>query len=280
MFNDYVMSDGHLFYLLLIMAAIVVNLIAISKYSFKDGTATCDKYVLNTYLYTILATLISSVLLLLLENNNVFKMLASLVLTLPGLIFMIVLNVAVIFLFYSIDPRNTMALHILWTLLVSLITINLYFPFKLTKLTDTLGLAIILTLTVVVSMAIIGYNFGEYVHDNIININTLERVLRISLILLIITLFCFPLITIMMKSVFNVEPGTLLLLITILSLVIFMLLIFTFNHNIKEKGKLCDESKVNTYPNYPKESFSLFIKIANIFQDIALLLNRNRMIRR
>lgn len=280
MINDYVMSDGHLFYLLLIMAAIVVNLIAISKYSFKDGTATCDKYVLNTYLYTILATLISSVLLLLLENNNVFKMLASLVLTLPGLIFMIVLNIVVIILFHSIDPRNTMALHILWTLLVSLITINLYFPFKLTKLTDTLGLAIILTLTVVVSMAIIGYNFGEYVHDNIININTLERVLRISLILLIITLFCFPLITIMMKSVFNVEPGTLLLLLTVLSLVIFMLLIFTFNHNIKEKGKLCDESKVNTYPNYPKESFSLFIKIANIFQDIALLLNRNRMIRR
>jgi len=280
MINDYVMSDGHLFYLLLIMVAIVINLIAISKYSFKDGTATCDKYVLNTYLYTILAALISSVLLLLLENNNVFKMLASLVLTLPGLIFMIVLNIAVIFLFHSIDPRNTMALHIVWTLLISLITINLYFPFKLTKITDTLGLAIILTLTVVVSMAIIGYNFGEYVHDNIIKINKLERVLRISLIVLIITLFCFPLISNIMKSVFNVDPGTLLLLLTVLSLVIFMLLIFTFNHDIKAKGKLCDESKINNYPNYPKESFSLFIKIANIFQDIALLLNRNRMLRR
>ena len=173
--SNYMMSDGHLFYLLIILAAIVVNLIAILKYSFKDGSATCDKYILNTYLYTILAALISSILLLLLENNNVFKMIASLVMTLPGLIFMIALNIAVIILFYSIDPRNTILLHLVWTLLVTLITINLYFPFKLSKITDTLGLAIILTLTAVVSMAIIGYNYGEYVHKNIIKLDKLEK---------------------------------------------------------------------------------------------------------
>ena len=56
-----------------------------------------------------------------------------------------------------------------------------------------------------------------------------------------------------------------------------MLLIFTFNHNIVEKSKNCDESKLDNYPNYPKESFSLFIKIVNVFQDIVVLLNRRRL---
>ena len=275
--SNYMMSDGHLFYLLIILAAIVVNLIAILKYSFKDGSATCDKYILNTYLYTILAALISSILLLLLENNNVFKMIASLVMTLPGLIFMIALNIAVIILFYSIDPRNTILLHLVWTLLVTLITINLYFPFKLSKITDTLGLAIILTLTAVVSMAIIGYNYGEYVHKNIIKLDKLERILRISLLVLVIILLCFPLVSNIVKSLFNIDDGTLFLIVTGLSLLIFMLLIFTFNHNIVEKSKNCDESKLDNYPNYPKESFSLFIKIVNVFQDIVVLLNRRRL---
>ena len=57
---------------------------------------------------------------------------------------------------------------------------------------------------------------------------------------------------------------------TILSLVIFTLLLLVHNKKLKENEKTCEK------PNYPLEGYSLFIKIYNILVDIIQLLSRRK----
>jgi len=58
--------------------------------------------------------------------------------------------------------------------------------------------------------------------------------------------------------------------ISLISLVIFILLLLSNHKKLKENADKCIDGKV--VPNYPVESFGLFIKILNIFQDLIRIL--------
>lgn len=63
-----------------------------------------------------------------------------------------------------------------------------------------------------------------------------------------------------------------------MSLVIFVLLLLSNHKKLKENADKCIDGKV--VPNYPYESFGIFIKMLNIFQDLIRILGLSKLRRR
>ena len=86
------------FQLLLIITAIVVNVIAIKRYSYdNDNNLTCNNYILNTYLYLLSAFLIGSLVLVgTNENKDVEQLVVNLFSNIYFIIFYVILNIIAI----------------------------------------------------------------------------------------------------------------------------------------------------------------------------------------
>lgn len=61
-----------------------------------------------------------------------------------------------------------------------------------------------------------------------------------------------------------------MLYLSIAGVIIFSLLIMSYNNKLREHAKTC------VTPLYPKEAFGLIIKIANLLQDVMYLIARSR----
>jgi len=95
------------------LLVLVVLLFSIVLNSIKKGQFTCNKYILNTYLYVILTFNIIALLCLILEHKNV-KIFFNLWQYLG--LFLIILGVLG-FLLY-VDPKYIVSKHILWLLFI------------------------------------------------------------------------------------------------------------------------------------------------------------------
>ena len=70
------------------------------------------------------------------------------------------------------------------------------------------------------------------------------------------------------------QISTFYFIISIISLLIFVLLLLSNHKKLKENSDKCIDGKV--VPNYPVESIGLFIKILNIFNDLLRILGHSK----
>jgi FtsH-binding integral membrane protein len=113
----------------------------------------------------------------------------------------------------------------------------------------------IITIVITAVMGFIGFKYGKsfITYD-------FDKYLRWALVALVISGFA---------GLFLNIPNMMLYL-SIAGVIIFSLLIMSYNNKLRERAKTC------VTPLYPKESFGLIIKIANLFQDVMYLLARSR----
>ena len=99
------------------MAVVIMSIL---NTSFRNGTFTCDKYILNTYLYLILAIIFVALFVQVLTHKNVtlFTELANnyRYLYLFGLLFALIFSVLGISL---TDPKNIVLKHLFWLMFVT-----------------------------------------------------------------------------------------------------------------------------------------------------------------
>ncbi len=119
-------------------------------------------------------------------------------------------------------------------------------------------LGILITIVITAVVGFIGYKFGK----EFITVD-FDKYLRWALVALIVASF---------GGIFVNNPNY-WYFITIASLIIFSLLLLSYNNTIRKNAETCK------IPNYPDESFGLIIKIVNILQDVMYLLARNRRLR-
>ncbi len=121
-------------HVLIILAAIVANIIAIKRYAYdKENEPSCDNYVLNTYLYVLLQFLvISFILILSCENARLESTIIQILTTRIGFITFMVIYIGLFFTLKSLNPkRNQLALYSTWMGLISMFAILMYFPAKI-----------------------------------------------------------------------------------------------------------------------------------------------------
>lgn len=253
-------------YILIILVAILVNIIAIRRFAYDDNMdRTCDDYILNSYLYVILAFLIISLTVTSLsEFKGLEKVLLKNMNTL-SLIIILILYLGIYFVFYNTDAKNQIQLHSLWLLLIIMLGVMLFFPLKLITMTDLFYQTIALTLVIVVITSFIGIKYGK----QLITID-LDKYLRWALLALII----LSIIVSLFPQIFSfMNAYQIIMMFAVPGLIIFTLLLLSYNKKLKERADICHENK---NPNYPLESINIFVRIINIMMDVFRILFARR----
>ena len=267
-FNNIIKGSNTLLKLFSCLIIIVLICILIGHYAFKNGILTCDHYVFNTYLYIILAILLTFMVVLINDQTGVFNSL--LLWMMEGSKFRVIVTFIIIILIlffliyelFNVDPQNIVASNLIWVTLIFILGIFMIPTIWFGRLSDVVGLAGILTIMITISVGILGYYYG----DNIVTFDW-DKYLNYALWFLIILIISGLFFITDIKNL-----STFLFIISIISLLIFVLLLLSNHKKLKENSEKCIDGKV--IPNYPLESFSLFIRILNIFQNIIRILGR------
>jgi hypothetical protein len=247
------------------LVVIILICIAIGHYAFKNGMLTCDHYILNTYLYVILAIALMMMLILLNDKFGIFNTLLNFFFyenSMPILsaIVMLIIIITLGYAIVAVNPQNIIASNAIWLMLIIMITFILIPTIYFGRMTDIIGIAGLITVGIVIATGLAGYYYG----DKIVTFDW-DYYLYIALIALVVVLFVGMFIPMSPTVLVNF-----IYLTSIISLIIFVLLLLSYNKTLKSKADQCVDGKV--IPNYPLESWQLVIKIVNIFADVIRIL--------
>jgi len=183
-------------------------------------------------------------------------------------IILLILLIGLTYALIKVDPTNIALCNGIWLALVLLIGILLIPTIYLGRMTDVVGLAGILTIVIVIVVGLLGYYLG----DKIITFDW-DYYLNIALWILIIVA--------VIGAIFIHDINTRLTFIytiSIISLVIFVLLLLSNHKKLRENSDKCIDGQV--VPNYPLESWGLVIKMVNIFSNLIRILAVRKLRRR
>ena len=242
-------------YFLGIITFAIINILAINNYAYDDkGNVQCDNYVLNTYLYAILGFILMVTVILIDERFNVF---AKLIIQYGFFVLFGLLAVMIGFVVLLHLTTNQIMSHVYWTVLLIVLGLLLSVSVQVYGHIDMniIYMGFIITIVITAVMGFIGFKYGK----SFITVD-FDKYLKWALVALVISSFA---------GLFLNIPN-LWVYLSIAGVIIFSLLIMSYNNKLRENAKTC------VTPLYPKDSFGLIIKIANLLQDVMYLLARYR----
>ena len=231
---------------------LLVLLYTIAINSFEDGKFTCNKYLLNTYLYIILTFNILIIINLTLEYNKV-----QLPLTIPLLFVLLFVNIGIIFLLHRIDPTQVVLKHLVWLIFVLIISLIVY-PLYVNSSKQVVISALFTTLFLTVVLSAVAYAKPEWISLSWGPILFFALLAVIIMELLLIFLF---------RNNLGKRSG-LFRAISYVVILIFMGFILYDTKRLQINAKECVKA------DYIKESLKLFLDILNIFVRLVGLRRR------
>lgn len=219
-----------------VMYSIAIN-------SFEKGKFTCNKYILNTYLYIILAFNLMIIINLVLEHYKVMFPLSSMILF--GLF---LINVGVIFLLHFIDPEKVVLKHLVWSVFVLIMSLIIY-PLYVTSDKKIVMSSLFTTLFITVVLSVFAYTKPELISLK------LGPILFFALLIIIV-------MELFLLFVFRNKLGSnskIFRAISYFVIFIFMGFILYDTKRLQINAKECVKA------DYIKESMKLFLDILNIF---------------
>ena len=264
--KNLVSNNENLLYIFCCLVIAVLICISIGHYAFKNGFLTCDHYILNTYLYVILAIVLIILLILLNDRYGIFMsaldylFYGNYISPFLSLFILIVLIVGLSYAITNIPPENILASNAIWLMLIILISFIIIPCIYFGRITNVLGAAGLGTVAIVIITGLLGYYYG----DMIITFDW-DYYLGFALVALIIVLFIGMFIPMSVSGRINFIYST-----CIIGLIIFVLLLLSYHKNLKQNANKCVDGVM--IPNYPLESWSLVIKIVNVLTKLIRIL--------
>ena len=269
-FNNIISSNNALLKLFCTLTVTVITCILIGHYAFKNGMLTCDNYILNTYLYIILSILLMFMVVLINDKFGLFNSLlawmsqGTIYRIVVSFIVLLIILIGLIITLQIIKPTNIVASNLIWATLVVTLGVFLIPTIWFARLTYVVGLSSMLTILITIVVGFLGYYYG----NEIVTFDW-DKYLNIALLVLVIIMF------IGMFMITN--PATMIMfyyVVSIICLIIFVLLLLSNHKQLKENADKCIDGQA--VPNYPVESFNIFIKMLNIFQDLVNILGMSK----
>ena len=275
-----------------ILAVCLILCWGIYTYAFEGGKPTCSNYILNSYLYVILALiLIILVVLSIDQNKGLSKMVMGLFTNIMMYIVFIIVFIGLLFAIRLVPSEKQGLKHALWLAMVLCIGITLYPAYMygsmlnimMPTLYATLAIIVLVTMAAFYKPDLLPLKFYPYV--------------RYALFGLIV----LYLIAAFFMSYEQSEQFSYYL--AALGLVIFTLLLFYNTHFLYLNSKRCQDSGNVAYnskeykdmkntldfksnnpmagrqkikPDYINESTTLIMNIVNIFLDVLRLMGGRR----
>ena len=268
--KDMIPDNNALLKIFCSLVIIVLVCIAIGHYAFKNGELTCDHYILNTFLYVILAIVLMFMLVLMNDKYGVFNRLLDFLFysassPFVSFIIMLALIITLSYAIIHIPPQNIIASNAVWLLLVMLITLILIPSIYFGRVSGIVGIAGLFTVGIVLATGLAGYYYG----DVLITFDW-DFYLMVALIAWIV-IFMIGIWVIKTPS----ERVSFIYIMSIASLIIFVLLLLSYFKTLKQNANKCVDGQV--IPNYPLESWKLVIKMVNVFTKMIRILGIRKM---
>jgi len=245
-----------------IIAAITAYIIKGTAYD-TNGKLVCSDYILNAYLYVIIAFCIIAMIPILMYNmiisgtlniariNNVYMVLAIII----GLLLLLF---ACIYYIRNADPvEDAISIHMVYVIFCALFGILMSGVLAMGSIAGLLVPAIAIAIGLTTIAGYIGYYYG----DRFITVD-FDRMLWYALIGLVI----WSIVSIFVIS----DPLVRMYATAIPGVIIFFLLLMSYNNQLRKSAEEC------TIPNYPKEALGLVTKIGNILGYVLRLLSGRR----
>jgi FtsH-binding integral membrane protein len=240
------------FVLSLIAILLLVFKYAINK---KTGTFTCKKYIMNTYLYVILSFILLSLLITLLNDNNVS-------ITFTGMnylaLFLILIGLVISLNFIVPDTRLKMVIkHIVWLVILLLFALQLSLLVKYTS-QGILSNALLTTGLLVLVLTAIAFLKPEWIS---------LKMGPILFFLLLAGIIFEASALLFFREQYLVKNKWLYKVAAYGFIALFMGFLLYDTKRLQVRARACKIA------DYIRESFSIFLDILNLFLRI-LSLNR------
>ena len=238
-----------------ILALIIVK---IYNTAFSGGKFTCNRYILNTYLYILISLVIISLQNIVMEQQNVpVEKVFSPFMGMGGLILLFLFAIGLLFLLMSIDPRNVLLKHSVWLVFILFLGILAYPSYLKTIEENTVIVTLMTTICI-----LIGFSLLAFIRPDLISLSW-GPVLGFLLIGGMIGELCFYLFNKDKKVSGRTKA------FSYFFIVLFTLFILYDTKKIQVNAKNC---KTNTV-DYINESLGIVLDALNLFQNIAEVQN-------
>ncbi len=128
----------------------------ILNFAFKRGQFTCQHYILNTYLYVILALLLVGLTLILMDKMHIRFLLHPLI--------MLIISLGILFALLFLPSNYVILKHILWIAFVILLGSTFYFYYLVAP--DTFVSTLITTALLTIGLSILAFAKPEWISLN------------------------------------------------------------------------------------------------------------------
>lgn len=237
--------------------SLIVILLLVFKYSInkKTGTFTCQKYIMNTYLYVILSFILLSLLITLLNDNNVS-------ITFTGMnylaLFLILIGLVISLNFIIPDTKLKMIMkHIVWLVILLLFALQLSLLVKYTS-QGILSNALLTTGLLVLVLTAIAFLKPEWIS---------LKMGPILFFLLLAGIIFEASALLFFREQYLVKNKWLYKGVAYAFIALFMGFLLYDTKRLQVRARACKIA------DYIRESFSIFLDILNLFLRI-LSLNR------
>ena len=144
-----------------ILALLIVK---VYNTAFKGGKFTCNRYILNTYLYILLALVIISLQNIVMEQQNVpVEKIFGPFRGLAGVILLFVITIGLLFLLLGTDPKNVIFKHLLWLLFVVVLGLLAYPTYLMTIEQNTVVVVLLTTIAILFGFTIVAFVKPEWI---------------------------------------------------------------------------------------------------------------------
>tara|TARA_B100000674_G_scaffold6241_1_gene4992 strand:+ start:1814 stop:2569 length:756 start_codon:yes stop_codon:yes gene_type:complete len=236
-----------------VLAILIVN---VYNTAFKGGKFTCNKYILNTYLYILLALVVISLENIMLDNKNVsIETIFGPFRGWVGVILLFVVSLGLLLTLMSVNPKNVVLKHILWLAFVLFLGILVYPSYVGTLENNTFVATLFSTIGILVFFTIIAF-----VKPNWIQLSW-GPVLTFLILAGIITELCFYFFG-KKENRRGRSKGFAYFFIAL-----FTIFILYDTKKIQIAAKMCKESNVD----YINQSLGIVLDGINIFQNLAIV---------
>ncbi len=264
--------NTNLFFTIVSLALFIISFIVAQFTSFKDNKPTCDKYVLNTYIYL---TMMFSLLITLILIFNMIMPNYTLSIGKMYLLIIIIqtlLSFLFIYLIHRIPSTEVIKKRIIWLLfvlnfslfLLPVIQMSIYKGY-----TDLIMSTMFITFAIVAGLTLLTFLSPDLIVKNAESWTPYILIALIGLILayLIPMIFCaFGKCSLLLLNKWYYY-------LAVIGIILFIFIILYKTKLVIENGKKC---KTPEDADYIKESTSLFISIINLFLNILSGRSRRR----
>jgi hypothetical protein len=262
----------NLFFTILSLGLFIISYAIAQFTSFKDNKPTCDKYVLNTYIYLTMAfSLLISLTLIFntLMPNYLLNVLGFYIFI---LLIQLIISFTFIYLIHKIPSTDVIKKRIIWFLFIlnfSLMLLPLIQIFIYKGQSDLIMSTLFITFAIVAGLTLLIFLSPDLIIKNAESWTPYVLIALIGLILayLIPIIFCaFGQCSLALLNRWYYY-------LAIIGVILFIFIILYKTKIVVENAKKC---KTAEDADYIKESTGLFISIINLFQNILSGRYRNR----